>query len=174
MVSHSFIVGMSRVIASHNTDINLILCSIHPHPANPLNSDRDECVVDSSYGLGISVVDGSVTADRYVYDKVAKKVVQQIVGSKKVEERLRLVEGGGVQTISIEDVARQSALSLSMEQLKELVNLVEAVEKAYGIPIDIEWAYTEKNQLMLLQARPITTLFCLDENMMTAPGERRH
>lgn len=143
------------------------------HPANPLNSDRDECVVDSSYGLGISVVDGSVTADRYVYDKVQKKVVQQIVGSKKVEERLRLVEGGGVRTISIEDVARQSALSLSMEQLKELVYLVEAVEEAYGIPIDIEWAYTENNQLMLLQARPITTLFCLDDNMMTAPGERR-
>ena len=141
--------------------------------ANPLNSDRDECVVDSSYGLGVSVVDGSVTADRYVYDKVTKKMVQQIVGSKTEEKRLCLVEGGGVQTITIEDVARQSAHSLSKEQLEELVKLVEAVEHAYGIPIDVEWAYTESNQLMLLQARPITTLFCLDDNMMTAAGERR-
>ena len=130
-------------------------------------------MVDSSYGLGISVVDGSVTADRFVYDKVSKKLVQQIVGCKTMEQRLCLVEGGGVRTISIEDVARQNAQSLSMEQLKELVKLVEVVETAYGMPIDIEWAYTENNQLMLLQARPITTLFCLDDNMMTAAGERR-
>lgn len=149
--------------------------------ANPLNSDRDECVVDSSYGLGISVVDGSVTADRYIYDKVGKKLVQQVVGSKKVEKRLKLVEeeegtrssGDVVETIPIDDVARQNAHSLSQEQLKELVKLVEVVEKAYGIPIDIEWAYTESNQLLLLQARPITTLFCLDDIMMTEPGERR-
>ena len=141
--------------------------------ANPLNSDRDECVVDSSYGLGASVVDGSVTADRFVYDKIAKKMVQQIIGSKKMEQRLCLVEGGGVRSISIDDVARQNAQSLSMEQLNELVKLVEAVEKAYEVPIDIEWAYTETNQLMLLQARPITTLFCLDDNMMTEAGERR-
>ncbi|VEU40050.1 unnamed protein product [Pseudo-nitzschia multistriata] len=39
--------------------------------ANPLNSDRDEMVVDSSWGLGESVVDGSVVADRYVLDKLA-------------------------------------------------------------------------------------------------------
>jgi pyruvate,water dikinase len=140
--------------------------------ANPSNSDRDECVVDSSYGLGISVVDGSVTADRYVYDKVQKKIVQQVIGSKHVEKRLKLVEGD-VETIPINDVERQNANSLSQEQLKELVYWVEVVEKAYGFPIDIEWAYTESNQLMLLQARPITTLFCLDENMMTGPGERR-
>jgi phosphoenolpyruvate synthase/pyruvate phosphate dikinase len=78
------------------------------------------------YGLGISVVDGSVTADRYIYDKVENKMVQQIVGNKKVEQRLCLVD----------DVARQKEHSLSQEQLKELVKLVEVVEQAYGIPIE--------------------------------------
>ena len=63
-------------------------------------------------------------------------MVQQIVGSKKVEQRLCLVEGGGVQTIIIDDVARQKEHSLSQEQLKELVKLVEVVEQAYGIPIE--------------------------------------
>ena len=78
------------------------------------------------YGLGISVVDGSVTADRYIYDKVENKMVQQIVGNKKVEQRLCLVD----------DVARQKEHSLSQEQLKELVKLVEVIEQAYGIPIE--------------------------------------
>ena len=55
--------------------------------ANPINSDRDECVIDSSYGLGISVVDGSVTADRYIYDKVMIKLktkwYNKLLGVKK-------------------------------------------------------------------------------------------
>ena len=48
------------------------------------------------------------------------------------------------------------------------------------MPMDIEWAFnTSKHtdnyclDLKLLQARPITTLFCLDTKMMTQPGERR-
>ena len=34
-------------------------------------------------------------------------------------------------------------------------------------------AFPLSNQLTLLQARPITTLFCLDDKMITGPGERR-
>jgi pyruvate,water dikinase len=51
---------------------------------NPLNSDRDECGIDSLWGLGESVVDGSVTADRFIYDKVEieRKIVHQAIGSK--------------------------------------------------------------------------------------------
>ncbi|KAL9178428.1 hypothetical protein ACHAXT_003758 [Thalassiosira profunda] len=141
--------------------------------ANPINSDRDECVVDSSYGLGESVVDGSVTADRFIYDKVHNKLIDETIGTKKVERRLKLVEGGGVQTLPIDDEDRQNACSLSDEQLQELVRLTTIVEKEYGTPMDVEWAYDQNNKLVLLQARPITTLFFLDDNMMTAPGERR-
>lgn len=49
---------------------------------NPLNSDRDECGIDSLWGLGESVVDGSVTADRFIYDKVERKIVNQAIRSK--------------------------------------------------------------------------------------------
>jgi len=141
--------------------------------ANPLNSDRDECVIDSSFGLGESVVDGSVTADRFIYDKVEKKMVQKSIGKKKMERRLNLVEGGGVREISIDDGARQTACSLTDNQVKEIVQLTCLVEEEYGMPIDIEWAFDGKSKLLLLQARPITTLYQLDEAMMTKPGEQR-
>jgi len=149
--------------------------------ANPLNSDRDEMVVDSSFGLGESVVDGSVTADRYVYDKVSQKVVFTTLGKKTLEKKLVLLsKGGGVETATISDIARQEASSLTDAQLHELVTLVSAVEKEYGMPMDVEWAYAyirgSSNLppvLRLLQARPITTLFYIDDNMMTAPGEKR-
>ena len=142
--------------------------------ASPLNSDRDEVVVDSSFGLGESVVDGSVTADRFIYDKVQNKLVEKIIGSKKVERRLNLVEGGGVTTIPIDDVQRQTSCSLSEGHLKELVRLTCIVEKEYGTPMDVEWAVTDNDsRLLLLQARPITTLFWMDDSMMTEPGEKR-
>ena len=137
--------------------------------ANPLNSDRDELVIDSSYGLGESVVDGSVTADRYVYDKVHKKIIQTLIGAKSHQKKLD--QGGGVVSIDI-PTDKQTASSLADGQLKELADLVCIIEGAYGFPVDVEFAYT-KQHLTLLQVRPITTLFYIDENMMTQPGEKR-
>lgn len=146
--------------------------------ANPLNSDRDEMVVDSSWGLGESVVDGSIQADRYVYCKVNDKVIDTAIGKKTEEKRLN-TNNGGVDTLPIED-ERQMVTSLTDAQLKALARLVGLVEKTYGMPMDVEWAFVTANadgsrqlELKFLQARPITALFHLDENMMTKPGERR-
>ena len=69
-----------------------------------------------------------------------------------MERRLNFVEGGGVQTLSIDDVDRQNACSLSDGQLQELVRLTTIVEQEYGTPMDVEWAYDQNNKLVLLQA----------------------
>ena len=42
------------------------------------------------------------------------------------------------------------------------------------MPVDVEWAYTDNNyHPVLLQSQPITTLFSINSNMMTEPGEKR-
>ena len=63
---------------------------------NPLNSDLDEMVIDSSWGLGESVVDGSVEVDHYVFNKVENCVIEKRIGSKTQEKRLS--ESGGVKS----------------------------------------------------------------------------
>jgi pyruvate,water dikinase len=146
--------------------------------ANPLNSDRDEIVIDSSWGLGESVVDGSVTADRYIVDKIrCGRVIEQSIGTKGNEKRIGT---GGVVDKSIDkDDPRYSKSSLSSEQIEELSALVCLIEKTYGMPMDVEWAFVKdgaENSVLkarLLQARPITTLYSIDLGMMTEPGERR-
>lgn len=150
--------------------------------ANPLNSDRDELVIDSSWGLGESVVDGSVTADRYVVDKVQKpfRIIEESLGKKGNEKRLG---AGGVVTKSIDEQdPRYSKSSLTPKQIEELSELVCLIETTYGMPMDVEWAFVanendDKNSSeltpKLLQARPITTLFAIDPEMMTKPGEKR-
>ena len=57
--------------------------------ANPLNSGRDELAIDSSWGLGDSVVDGSVTSDRHVVDKIQRgRVIEESIGKKGNEKSL--------------------------------------------------------------------------------------
>jgi len=46
------------------------------------------------------------------------------------------------------------------------------VEEYYENPIDIEWAFANRN-LYLLQARPITAYIPLPEEMLTEPGEQK-
>lgn len=138
--------------------------------ANPLNSDLDEILVDSSWGLGESVVDGSVVADRFVWDKIGNALLSTQVGSKS-SERL-LMSSGGVEVRPVSE-ERQKECTLTCEQVAQLGHLVSLVESTYGRPMDTEWAYTKDGQLRLLQARPITTLFPLDPDLITNPGEPR-
>ena len=159
---------------------------------NPINSDLDELVVDCSYGLGESVVDGSIVADRYIYNKLSQNLIETTLGSKEQEKRLNLESGG--QIVKPVSKQRQRTRCLSDSQLGHLNQLVCIIEDVYGIPMDIEFAYTAANtgttatnnvgnddenteqpqlQLRLLQARPITTLYELDKELLTLPGEPR-
>jgi len=171
--------------------------------ANPLNSDLDEMLVDSSWGLGESVVDGSIVADRFLWDKLGNVALETKIGSKERERRLQ--KNGGVEVLEVSEERRKQATlspeqlaalanlvsrveatygkpmdiewaytaTLLPQQLADLASLVSRVEATYGKPMDIEWAYTEEGLLRLLQARPITTIFPLDPGMLTAPGEPR-
>mmetsp|Transcript_20312 Transcript_20312/g.40544 ORF Transcript_20312/g.40544 Transcript_20312/m.40544 type:complete len:941 (+) Transcript_20312:96-2918(+) len=144
---------------------------------NPLNSDLDELVIDSAWGLGESVVDGSIEVDHFVWDKFKKQIIEKKVGSKRQEKRLRK-SSGGVEVKSV-DEERQKGDSLSLDQVEELAGLVCLVESTYQMPMDVEWAYTSDNdensslKLKLLQARPITTIHRLDDCMITEQGQPR-
>lgn len=139
--------------------------------ANPLNSDLDEMVVDSSWGLGESVVSGAVESDRYVWDKLGNKLLEERLGSKRQERRLGK-NGIDIDLLEVSE-DRQNQATLSSEELTGLCQIVSAAEMEYGAPVDVEWAYDQEGQLKLLQTRPITTLFPLDPAMLTAPGEPR-
>lgn len=133
---------------------------------NPLNNAYDEVVINSNFGLGESVVAGQVTPDEYIVDKIDWTIQSKILGSK--EERIHLNELGGTSTVSSND----SIYSLSDEQVILLSKKVDEIEKYYGSPVDIEWAF-EGDELYILQSRPITTYVPLPEFMKTEPGEQK-
>lgn len=134
---------------------------------NPLTNDYDEAVINASWGLGESVVSGAVTPDHYLIDKVHQQILEKKPGTKEIA--VRLDPGGG--TIERGGPSSQE-LTLSDAELIELTQAICRIERLYGKPVDIEWAYCD-GQLYILQARPITTHVPLPPEMLTEPGERR-
>ncbi|KYK35710.1 MAG: hypothetical protein HXS46_06685 [Theionarchaea archaeon] len=63
-------------------------------------------------------------------------------------------------------------MCLSDEQVFLITDMLVKVEEYYENPIDIEWAFANRN-LYLLQARPITAYIPLPEEMLTEPGEQK-
>ena len=119
---------------------------------NPINNNADEIQINSSYGLGESVVSGRVTADSYIADK-SGKIKHLTIGSKKTQ-----IIYGEKDTKEV-DVSREmrEKPALNEREVKELVNVGKTIEKHSGYPCDIEWAI-RGGEVYILQARAITTL----------------
>jgi len=126
--------------------------------ANPTTGDRDELVINASFGLGEAVVSGEVTPDRYVLSKPSRGVKDFSIGAK--ESIVVPADGADVQGTKVQDVAepQRTEQALSISLLRELSGLGLRVERVNdGVPQDIEWAVAE-GCCWLLQARPMTAL----------------
>lgn len=123
------------------------------YTADPLGGKTDVIIVNSAWGLGKSVVEGSTDADQFVLGKAAPyPVVERTLGKK--EKMTAALPGGGVEEIG-DATDRRSTFSLSPEVLNEIARQVIAVENYYHRPQDIEWAVDAKGRVTILQARPL-------------------
>ena len=125
---------------------------------------RDVVFITSNYGLGESVVQGSVNPDEFVVHKpmlAAGKfsLVRRNLGSKLVKMVYdESVQGSGrhVRMVDVADAQRHS-FSLGDEEVLELARYAVTIEKHYGRPMDIEWGKDGVDgRLYILQARPET------------------
>lgn len=123
--------------------------------ANPATGDRDEMIVNCSFGLGEAVVSGQVTPDTYIVDRQSLKATETIIGAKD-----QMIVSDGNQGTRMEDVteAQKKQSSLNDASLSELASVALQIEKEFdGVHQDLEWAISE-GKLWLLQSRPITNL----------------
>lgn len=121
--------------------------------ANPVTGDRDELLVDASYGLGEAVVSGRVLPDHAVVRKQSGQIAAYLVGAKASEV---LPEARGVVEKSVAKKRRRKH-ALSTPELRQIVDLGLELETHFGAPQDIEWAFAD-GKLYVLQSRPISAL----------------
>ena len=134
---------------------------------NPQNNCYDEAVINANFGLGETVVNGHVTPDTYVVEKVRGEILERGIASKS--HAAWLVNGGGTEE---RDNGDPQAPSLTDEQALAVAELAADAEEHYGAPMDIEWAIHDST-LYLLQSRPITAYVPLPAGMITEPGAQK-
>jgi|TARA_B110000438_G_scaffold24874_1_gene23224 pyruvate,water dikinase len=124
---------------------------------------RDAVFITSSYGLGETVVQGSVNPDEfYVYKEALKNkkypILRKTLGDKATKMILGESKSFG-KTVQIIDVPKKESLKFSLSD-KDIIELAESalvIEKHYKRPMDIEWGKDGSDgQLYILQARPET------------------
>jgi phosphoenolpyruvate synthase/pyruvate phosphate dikinase len=108
-------------------------------------------VIDANYGLGETVVDGSVNPDNIeVSDSDIVSFVR--IGSKRAKV---LLGREGVQRVETTP-SEQTVTCISEEEARSVATTVRAVERLFGIPQDVEWALVG-GAIYTVQTRPIST-----------------
>lgn len=126
--------------------------------ANPVTGDQGEVVINASWGLGESVVSGTVTPDAYSVQKgngaPTTWVLKESIIADKV--RMTITAHGGAREVKTPRTMRNKP-ALTAAQAGEIAQLATRLEGEMGWPVDIEGAYQD-GKLYLLQCRPISTI----------------
>jgi pyruvate,water dikinase len=126
-----------------------VMFSSQPSTGEPL------VVIEAAWGLGESVVSGSVSPDNFVVDRKTKNIVSKYIATKEI---MIIRDPKTQKTVTVKVPAeKKEAIVLTDIEAIELAKYAEVLEKHYGIPQDIEWG-VEKSKIYILQSRPITTI----------------
>lgn len=126
---------------------------------NPVTGEPNQIVIEANWGLGESVVSGSITPDDYTVDKNTLKIIDRKI-AKKTVEYIRDPKTG--KTIHAEvPPERQKQPCLTDEEIVRLAELSKRIEEHYGgRPQDIEWAIDRDlpfpESVFIVQSRPET------------------
>jgi pyruvate,water dikinase len=121
--------------------------------ANPLDGDRDQIVINATWGLGEAIVAGQVTPDTVIVHKPDQQILSRETSTKTMMT-VRTATGTEEQPVP---QARQNQQVLDDATAVELAQVGAQIEAHYGLPMDIEWAICG-GKISILQARPITNL----------------
>lgn len=145
------------------SEISGIAFTVHP-----VTEDHDQMIIEAGYGLGEAVVSGQITPDSYVVSKSemkildiniaeqTRKLVRRIQNDKDAKSRVS--DDSDVANVWVELGGEEgNGQKLDEGQILELGGICMNIEKHYGFPCDIEWAY-EGGVFYITQSRPITTL----------------
>ncbi len=124
------------------------------YSSNPVqvSYENDFVIINSVYGLGKLLVDGSVTPDSFNVSKESQKIVQKIIAKKS--KQLLLKNDGGTSLTNLPDDFAELP-SLSDDEILRLFEIARKIERHYGSPQDIEWAIDKSGELFILQTRPL-------------------
>lgn len=114
--------------------------------ADPSTADTSKVLIEGVWGLGESVVSGSVTPDLWTVDVSRLEIIERKISPNQSP-------AGSVRN----DACDGQECCLTDEEVLELAKTGKNIEKYFGSPQDIEWAIDggrPDDNIVLLQTRP--------------------
>jgi pyruvate,water dikinase len=126
---------------------------------------REAVFVTASWGLGETVVQGSVNPDEFYVHKSTlaagrPAVLRRNLGSKLIK-MIYSDDASAGKSVSTVDVPLKdrARFCISDDQVMALARQAVTIEEHYGRPMDIEWALDgDDGELYIVQARPETVV----------------
>jgi len=121
-------------------------------------------LINSAYGLGETVVQGTVNPDEfYVFKPSLRDGKRAIIRRNLGQKAIKMIFAGGgmqsgraVQTVDV-PLAERQRFSIADAEAEELARYALTIEQHYGRAMDIEWGRDGVDgKLYILQARPET------------------
>jgi pyruvate,water dikinase len=119
---------------------------------DPVSPNRETLLINSIFGLGKYLVDGTVTADCYHVARADGRLLAMEIAAKT--KRMVLTQPTGIE-IDLLATEEQRQSSLDAEWAPKLAEYAVRLENHFGCPLDIEWAIDHEDNLYFLQARPL-------------------
>lgn len=120
---------------------------------NPVTNEKDRIVIESVWGLGEMIVQGSVVPDKYVVQKETFDILSKEISEQEV---MLTCQGGETKERQVPKRVRQNQ-KITDEEIIMLAKYSDKLQKHYYFPQDSEWA-KEKGKLYIVQTRPVTTI----------------
>ena len=124
---------------------------------------EDVIFITSAYGLGETIVQGSVNPDEFYVYKPALENNKSAILRRNLGSKLRKMiftdttaHETSTNTIDVES-SEQNKFSLTDDEVMAIAEMGLKIEKHYGKPMDIEWAKDgTSGEIYIVQARPET------------------
>ena len=116
-------------------------------------NDENQGVIESVYGLNQGLVDGNIEPDRWIMDRSRNTIVNHTPSERKYW----MVPGPKGARLAELPAEKSAHPPLKPQEVSIVFKTARRAEDYFKIPQDVEWTY-DKNSLVLLQSRPITTL----------------
>jgi pyruvate,water dikinase len=121
---------------------------------DPVKNDKDRIIIESVWGLGEMIVQGSVIPDKYVVQKGTFDILSKEVSDQATQ--LVRVKSGENKEVDVPKGIRDKQ-KITDEEIVTLAKLADRLQSHYYFPQDSEWA-KEKGKLYIVQTRPVTTI----------------
>ena len=113
-------------------------------------------VIEAVHGMNPPLVDGKIAPDRWTMDAATGAVIEHRAPASRMQWQPPTATAGAAPLSALPD-SLQGQPPLTAVQVNRLWTTAVRVAAMAAAPQDIEWTF-DKEELVLLQARPITTV----------------